>query len=369
MSPRGSDPGRDARLPLDDRRREPAGMLGAQDRAPRAASKPRCFDSYDPFPAPAGRSSGATASTPGSRSTTSRSGRPRAGSTAEDPDDRAPFDLRIDVTPGDRLGFLVNMHGEIGFDTTALRPHDRLEDGETPRASKEFSGQQGRSGWRYGYLEKGRWHDLMYYDDAQTWRFKEDNATGTPFVAAATSIPTPSQDAAASGRRPEAGRCGSRARSATSGTPGCPSLAAIAWARPAMPPGTPSSIGRARTGWSSAGTTSATGRPRSRFERRRHGRASLKVAGHKQTLAPGQSVTTPKAFAALYRDDLDNAGNEFLDWQYRYLWDYTREGWFPAIRMLGYWYKGTGWGQPGVSWTGGKPTSPATSARSSASPT
>ncbi len=56
---------------------------------------------------------------------------------------------------------------------------------------------------------------------------------------------------------------------------------------------------------------------------------------------------------ALYRDDLDNAGNELLDWQYRYLWDYTREGWFPAVPMLGYWYKGTGWGQPGVSWVGG----------------
>ncbi len=85
--------------------------------------------------------------------------------------------------------------------------------------------------------------------------------------------------------------------------------------------------------------------------------AHLHVAGHKQTLAPGQSLTTPKAFVGLYRDDLDNAGNECLDWQYRYLWDYTREkdGWFPAIRMLGYWMKGTGWGQPGFGWTGGGP--------------
>jgi hypothetical protein len=37
------------------------------------------------------------------------------------------------------------------------------------------------------------------------------------------------------------------------------------------------------------------------------------------------------------------------------MWDYAREGWFPATRALGYWYKGTGWGQPGVGWTGGKP--------------
>ena len=81
----------------------------------------------------------------------------------------------------------------------------------------------------------------------------------------------------------------------------------------------------------------------------------MKVAGHKQTLAPGESVTTPKAFVGLFSDDLDEAGNEVLDWQYRYLWDYTREPWFPAIRVLGYWMKGTGWGQPGVGWTGGSP--------------
>jgi hypothetical protein len=82
-------------------------------------------------------------------------------------------------------------------------------------------------------------------------------------------------------------------------------------------------------------------------------RTQLKVAGHRQTLAPGESLATPKAFVGLFRDDLDEAGNEVLDWQYRYLWDYTREGWFPAIRMLGYWFKGTVWGQPGAGWTGG----------------
>lgn len=79
-----------------------------------------------------------------------------------------------------------------------------------------------------------------------------------------------------------------------------------------------------------------------------------KVAGHRQTLKPGRSVTTPMAFVGLYSDDLDNAGNELLDWQYRYLWDYTREPWFPAIRMLGYWWNGTSIFQPGNPWTGGK---------------
>ena len=87
-----------------------------------------------------------------------------------------------------------------------------------------------------------------------------------------------------------------------------------------------------------------------------HGTISgaVRVAGHKQTLTPGDTLTTPKSFVALYREDLDNAGNELLDWQYRYLWDYTREGWFPAIPMLGYWSKGTHYSEPGVGWVGGK---------------
>jgi hypothetical protein len=50
---------------------------------------------------------------------------------------------------------------------------------------------------------------------------------------------------------------------------------------------------------------------------------------------------------------LDNAGNVCLDWQYQYLWDYTRAGWFPAIRMLGWWWNGTPWKDPGNTWVGG----------------
>ncbi len=79
----------------------------------------------------------------------------------------------------------------------------------------------------------------------------------------------------------------------------------------------------------------------------------LKVSGYRKVLNPGETVTTPKAFTGLYRDDLDNAGNECLDWQYRYLWDYTRKGWFPAIRMLGWWWNGTPWKDPGHTWVGG----------------
>ncbi len=92
--------------------------------------------------------------------------------------------------------------------------------------------------------------------------------------------------------------------------------------------------------------------------------AIIQLAGFTRELKPGESITTPWAFVGLYRDDLDNAGNELLDWQYAYLWDYTRDGrngtypWFASLRHLGYWAKGTGWGRPGVGWTGGNPDLP-----------
>ena len=80
----------------------------------------------------------------------------------------------------------------------------------------------------------------------------------------------------------------------------------------------------------------------------------FKVAGHKQTLAPGESLTTPMAFVGTFQKDLDNAGNESLDWQYRYLWDYTREGWFPGVRQAAWWWKGTAWPDPDNSRVLGK---------------
>ena len=81
----------------------------------------------------------------------------------------------------------------------------------------------------------------------------------------------------------------------------------------------------------------------------------LVVAGFTRKLAPGESFETPKSFVGLFHGDLDEAGNTLLDWQYRYFWDYTREGWFPAIRMAGNWSKGTSWFQPGWTPRGGKP--------------
>ena len=98
--------------------------------------------------------------------------------------------------------------------------------------------------------------------------------------------------------------------------------------------------------WASTFTQSTNGSVAVRF----------RVAGHNQNLKPGESLTTPMAFVGLFHGDLDAAGNDVLDWQYRYLWDYTRDGWFGAIRQAGWWWKGTGWPDPrNTRWIGHGP--------------
>ncbi len=267
---------------------------------------------------------------------------------------RVPFEFSRDVQPGDKLVFLVNMHGNIGFDTTAFDPTIAYADGETHTASKEFSEEQGKGGWRYQYLENGRFIDLVYYPTPKQWRKEKDNATGTPFVGVGNQHPDNGQDAVRVWTAPKAGRvrvtgvvCNTGNGVGSSGSYGFrPGTASYAPWYALYTKDTKQGI---FIGWDYFGHWASS------FSLNPDGSvtAQLKVAGHKQTLAPGEFLTTPKAFVGLYQDDLDNAGNECLDWQYRYLWDYTREGWFPAIRMLGYWMNGTGWGQPGASWTGG----------------
>jgi hypothetical protein len=66
----------------------------------------------------------------------------------------------------------------------------------------------------------------------------------------------------------------------------------------------------------------------------------LKVAGYKKSIASGVSVDTPRAFTGVFEGDLDEMGNQLKDYQYRYKWDYTRGAYFPATRMLGYWWNG-----------------------------
>ena len=319
-----------------------------------SVSKPREFDSYEPFDPD-------TAQSPGDGINASillddKPVWPAEGwQYVPNATVTAPFDVLLDVAAGDRLVFLVNMNGNIGWDTTAFDPTIAYEDGEIHIASQEFSGEQGRNGWRYQYLEGGEFVDLEYYPDRGQWRKAVDNATGTPFVGPGNQHPDAGQDAARVWTAPKAGRV--RVTGSVCNTGNSPGGSTYGF-RMGSATYAPWAALYARDtkdglifGWDYMGHW------KSSYEPGPDGAvtARLVVTGHKQTLAPGESLTTPRAFVGLFSDDLDNAGNELLDWQYQYMWDYTREPWFPAIRMLGYWWNGTAWGQPSIAWTGGKP--------------
>jgi hypothetical protein len=322
-----------------------------------SAAKPRTFDSYEAFKRDAAGFPG-----DGINATVLLNGKqvwPAQGvQYVPNGTVKAPVDFSLDVAAGDKLAFVVNMNGNYGWDTTAFDPTIKYADGETHAASREFSDRQGQNGWRYQYIQEQQYVDLVYYPGPRQWRKEKDNATGTPFVGAGDQHPDANQDAARVWTAPKAGRvhvaatvCNTGNQSGGSSGYGFrmgSSTYAPWYALLARDTGDGVVIG-----WDYFGHWASS------FQRNADGSvtAELNVAGYKQTLAPGGSLVTPKAFVGLFRGDLDEAGNEVLDWQYRYLWDYTRDKWFPAIRVLGYWMKGTAWGEPGlnVGWVGGKP--------------
>ena len=169
-----------------------------------SASKRRTFDSYEPFPAaPTFPGDGIKAKIMlnGRQIWPGRGWQSSANATVS-----APVDFSVDVAAGDKLAFLVNMNGNIGYDTTAFDPTIRYDGGESHTASKEFSDKQGANGWRYQYVEGAKYVDLVYYPTPKQWRKQQDNATGTPFVGAGDQHPDVNQDAARVWTAPKAGR-------------------------------------------------------------------------------------------------------------------------------------------------------------------
>jgi hypothetical protein len=64
---------------------------------------------------------------------------------------------------------------------------------------------------------------------------------------------------------------------------------------------------------------------------------SLEIAGYDEELSPGAQIETPKAFTAALSGDLDDIGNQLLDWQYRYFWDLTNADYFAKTRWAVDW--------------------------------
>ena len=64
---------------------------------------------------------------------------------------------------------------------------------------------------------------------------------------------------------------------------------------------------------------------------------ALEIAGYDDQLSPGAHIDTPKSFTAALSGDLDDVGNQLLDWQYRYLWDLTNPDYFAKTRWAVDW--------------------------------
>ncbi len=63
----------------------------------------------------------------------------------------------------------------------------------------------------------------------------------------------------------------------------------------------------------------------------------LELVGFEKDLSPGGLVETPKAFIAPFSGGIDELGNQLLDWQYGYLWDFTNPEYFAKTRWAVDW--------------------------------
>jgi hypothetical protein len=64
---------------------------------------------------------------------------------------------------------------------------------------------------------------------------------------------------------------------------------------------------------------------------------SLELAGYEKDLLPGARIETPKVFLATFSGDIDELGNQLLDWQYAYLWEFTNPEYFAKTRWAVDW--------------------------------
>ena len=76
---------------------------------------------------------------------------------------------------------------------------------------------------------------------------------------------------------------------------------------------------------------------------------SLELTGFQKDLAPNEKIETPKAFMAPFSGGVDQLGNQLLDWQYAYMWEFTNPEYFAKTRW------GLDWPEPWYG-NGGTPS-------------
>ncbi len=314
-----------------------------------SAEKPRTFDSYDPFPVRGVCGDFVDDKPNVTIFLNDKQIWPAGEKVVQDSNRAVPIDASALVQQGDRITFLVAPNR--AFDDLDFDPTITYSDGETHVASKEFGSRQGQNGWYYQFADNGKFIDLVLDESNHEWRVKKGDDLG-PFVAAGVQRGGLTEDSARIWTATKSGTVhinggicsGPLSADDKSGfRAGSSSYAPwVAFYNHAKKDGL-------FIGWDYFGRWASS----YALDGRGGVIARMHLAGYNRSLMPGETVQTPKVFVGLFQGDLDDAGNTLLDWQYRYLWDYTRDGWFPGIRMLGDWWKGTSWGLPEGSWTGG----------------
>ena len=313
-------------------------------------AEPRVFDSYDAPPS----AGDAALQGDGTDARITLNGEqvwPEAGwAHSAHSADAQTHEVGVDVEPGDRIAFALGRGGNMTCDTTEWDPVIAYADGEVHRASDGFSTQQNEGGWSYEYLgDDGQVRALTYADVpgryGQRWRL--DVNVLEPFVSATEMHPDPRGCAERVFTAPRAGRVtisGSLRNTGNAALPGSGFRMGTQTYAPWF------CLMDSQTGEAAYMGFDCMAHWRAEFSA---SDADIRLAGYSRDLAPGETIRTPYAFTGLFAGDLDDMGQEVLEWQYRCMWDYTREPWFPAVRMLGYWMKGTSWGAHG--WVGGSP--------------
>jgi hypothetical protein len=271
-----------------------------------------------------------------------------------------PFDISREIRPGDTLAFLCRRAPGAKSDPKRFHilfdPSIAYEGGQTHLHSKEFGDLQAAKGWSYQRLVNGTWQDLAWQPVARSWYHNDAGPIKRGGIGVKSIMILDPRDVLAliwtaktGGRIRASGSfayCRANYRWFIGKSTGGGSSAYAPWQ---------AFWNKDRhegffLGWDFFGVFNST------LSTSPSGTLTLGLHTDNQnlTLPPGETIETPRAFTGFYRGDLDDAGNECLNWQYRYLWDYTRDGWFPAIRMLGsHWQKGATWDTNG--WLGGDP--------------
>lgn len=311
------------------------------------------FDSYDAFPA-----SGDIRQYPGdgTEARILHNGEaiwPKTGwKHIPNADRPVTLDLKAKVREGDKLEFVVGARDNDGWDATVFAPLLTFANGD---AYHDETGESA-SGWQFQMSGSPGATPLVFDSSSKRWRNPDSHAPEHPFVDGDIMHPARGKTVA---RIWTARRSGNLHITGTVTNTGnqvslgkgrgfkMGSSAYAPWAAIFQRDNKQGVfIGWDYMGhWSSAYTRDDDG----------VARVGMHVEGYRRTLQKGESIDTPSAFSGLFQNDLDEAGNECLDWQYAYLWDYTRDEWFAKIRVMGEWSKGTIWGKPGAPWAGGSP--------------